>query len=99
MPFATHNAPMQTDIQHQIELAQFPADVVVTHFSEGAGEVFRAERGGRGLELLLTPEAVKMYGEGPSISLVLTTLKRALDQELPPALPGGAFERTVFKGD
>ncbi len=90
---------MDADFQHQIELAQFPPDVQVSHFREGGGQVFRAERGGRGLELLLTDEAAKMYGEGPSVSVVLGLLKRALDKELPPAVPGGGFVRTVFRGD
>lgn len=89
---------MDSDIQHQIELAAFPSGVQVTHFPEGTGQVFRAEENGRGFEILLTNEAAKMYGEGPSVSLVLTLLKRAV-KALPPALPDGTFERTVFRGD
>ncbi|GAA5503504.1 hypothetical protein Dxin01_03263 [Deinococcus xinjiangensis] len=90
---------MDSDIQHQIELAAFPSGVQVTHFPEGTGQVFCAEENGRGLEILLTNEAAKMYGEGPSVSLVLTMLRRAAAKELPPALPDGTFERTVFRGD
>lgn len=90
---------MPSDIQHQIDLAQFPAEVTVSHSAEGGGHVFRLERGGRGLELLLSEGAARMYGEGPGVSMVLTMLKRALDKELPPALPGGGFVRTVLEGD
>ncbi|WP_291422970.1 hypothetical protein [Deinococcus sp.] len=90
---------MLSDIRHQIELAAFPAGVQVTHYAEGDSWVIRALQGRHGMEILLTEEAAKMYGEGPAVNLALTRLKHAAAQELPPMRPDGTFERAVFLGD
>lgn len=87
------------DPSHQIELAGFPAEVEVTHEALVDGLLLRAVREERGLELLITAEALGMYGEGPAVSLGLTQLSRALEGELPRKQDDGGFARKVFVGD
>ncbi len=93
-----HNDRMDDTLRHQIDLAAFPADVQVTHVP-GPGVVLRATQGGRGLELQVTPDAQRIYGEGPALSAALAQLKQAAAQGLPEAHPDGSFERLVFIGD
>ncbi|MDV6374412.1 hypothetical protein [Deinococcus arenicola] len=92
------------DFAKQVELAQFPAGVAVTVREVPAGRMFRAVQSGegqpeRGLELLLTTDAVKMYGAGPTVLLALERLKKAAEAGLPAVQEDGAYARTVFVGD
>ncbi len=92
------------DFAKQVELARFPAGVVVTVRGTPQGRLFRAawaEEGQpkRGLELLLTTDAVKMYGEGPTVVLALESLKKAAQAGLPAVGADGTYQRAVFVGD
>lgn len=71
------------DIQHQISLAELPTNLGVTAQIEGSSVRLSATQDGGALELLVTEGAMKMYGEGPSISMALTELKKAAAQGLP----------------
>lgn len=86
------------DFQEQVRAAGFPADTSVTVHGDPHGDLYRVRRAGGGAELLLTHEAKKMYGEGPSQAMVLTRLRQAVDEGLPP-LDGEDHERIVFLGD
>ncbi|WP_034384780.1 hypothetical protein [Deinococcus sp. YIM 77859] len=89
------------DLQAQIEREGFPPGTSVIPLAEPGGQLFRATQDGgtRGLELLLTNEAVRMYGAGPSLALVLSRLRERAERGLPPALAPGVYERQVFVGD
>ncbi|SEI58791.1 hypothetical protein SAMN04488058_10158 [Deinococcus reticulitermitis] len=87
------------DPTHQIELAGFPPEVQVTHEEGPGGLLLRARSAGRGLELLITAEALGMYGEGPAVSLGLSQLLRAVEAGLPDIEPGVSPARVVFVGD
>lgn len=87
------------DLQAQIEREDFPAGTQVTTYTEPGGRVFRAAQPGRGFELLLTDEAVGMYGEGPTLALVLGRLREAAEAGLPPLEPGQTCVRQTFVGD
>lgn len=88
------------ELRAQIEREGFPAGTVVDTFQEGEGRVFRVTQGGgRGLELLLTGEAVRIYGEGPTLALVLGRLRECAEAGLPDALAPGEYTREVFVGD
>lgn len=87
------------DFAKQVELAGFPAGVAVTVRVTPEGRVFRAEQAGRGLELLLTTDAVKMYGEGPTVALALERLKKVSEAGLPDVAADGTYQRAVFVGD
>ena len=77
----------------------FPAGCEVTAFAEAGGRVFRVTQPGRGFELLLTGEAVAMYGEGPTLALVLGRLRAAAEDGLPPLEAGQSCVRQTFVGD
>ncbi|WP_216319490.1 hypothetical protein [Deinococcus aestuarii] len=88
------------DLQAQIEHADFPEGAQVHTFTEGPGRVFRVtDSGERGFEILLTDDAVRMYGEGPTVALVLGRLRERAGEGLPPARAPGEYERQVFVGD
>ncbi|MEW6423082.1 MAG: hypothetical protein AB1511_15405 [Deinococcota bacterium] len=89
------------DLQAQIEREGFPPGTSVTTLPEPGGQLFRVTQagGGRGLELLLTDEAVRMYGEGPSLALVLGRLRERAEAGLPEAQAPGVYAREVFVGD
>lgn len=55
--------------------------------------------GERGFEILLTDDAVRLYGEGPTVALVLKRLRERVEEGLPPASAPGEYERQVFVGD
>ncbi|MFC4638614.1 hypothetical protein [Deinococcus hohokamensis] len=91
------------NFDQQVAAAGFPEDVQVTREDRLDGLLFRALQGEpgrrqRGAELLLTPEAVRLYGEGPATAMVLTRLLAEVDAGLPVA-QNGLFERIVFVGD
>lgn len=89
------------DLQAQIERENFPTGTEVTTFAEAQGRVFRvtAQEEERGLDILLTAEAVQMYGEGPTLALVLGRLRAAAEAGLPPMQASGEYVRQVFVGD
>lgn len=90
------------DIQAQIEREGFPEGTHVTILTEPGGRVFRVTRGedaGQGVEILLTAEAVGMYGEGPSVALILGRLREWAEGVLPAAEAPGRYVRQVFVGD
>lgn len=84
-----------------IERAGFPEGVEVRTYTEGLNRVFRAtEAGGeRGFEVLLTDDAVRMYGEGPAVATILKRLHDRAAEGLPAARAPGEDEREVFVGD
>ena len=86
------------NIPHQIDLTGFPAGVTVTHEQAIEGVLLRAEQEGRGLELWLTTEAMKMYGPGPTVAMALSHLKQAVEAGLPEK-EEGRYHRAVFLGD
>ncbi|MBZ9712535.1 hypothetical protein [Deinococcus multiflagellatus] len=89
----------ETTLRHQVALTGFAPGVQVQQVP-GPGLVLRATDGaGRGLEVQLTDEAARLYGEGPAVSVTLDRLKQAADAGLPEARPDGTFERLVFVGD
>ncbi|GAA5531954.1 hypothetical protein [Deinococcus aluminii] len=90
-----------TELQTQIEREGFPPGTRVTTRSEPGGQVFRVTRGDgeHGLEILLPGEASKMYGEGPSLALVLGRLRERAETGLPAAPAPGVYVREVFVGD
>lgn len=66
------------------EMAQregLPASIRVQREDTEAGIVVRAVEGERGAEVLITPAACKMYGEGPSLNVALDRLKQRLEGE------------------
>ncbi|MDL2345327.1 hypothetical protein QOL99_14385 [Deinococcus sp. MIMF12] len=79
----------------------FPPGVTVERLPDPHGGVFRVRTvdGARGLDLLLTGEAVEMYGEGPTLALVLRQLRLAAEAGLPGQDAAGGYERQVFVGD
>ncbi|CAM3576839.1 hypothetical protein [Deinococcus frigens] len=87
------------DFARQVQLARFPAGVVVTVRGTPEGRIFQAAQPGRGLELLLTTDAVKMYGEGPTVALALERLKKVSETGLPAVGDDGTYVRAVFVGD
>ncbi|MFK7600614.1 hypothetical protein ACI3L1_00235 [Deinococcus sp. SM5_A1] len=92
------------DFAKQVELARFPAGVMVTVRQTPEGRIFQAVRSGggqpeRGLELMVTTDAVKMYGEGPTLLLALERLKKAAEAGLPTVGENGNYQRAVFVGD
>jgi hypothetical protein len=84
-----------------VEREGFPTGTAVTAFAEAQGRVFRvtAREGERGLDILLTAEAVQMYGEGPTLALILGRLRAAAEAGLPPVQASGEYMRQVFVGD
>lgn len=90
---------MTNIIEQQIELVGFPQQVQVSAVPDGAGYLLRVLQDGHGAELLVTPEAIKIYGEGPSVFTGLTRLKDVTEKGLPPLLPDGSCERLIFQGD
>lgn len=80
--------------------ANFPQGVEVITFTGREGRVLRVQSadGERGLNLLLTDKAVRMYGEGPTVALVLGRLRGAAGDGLPPARAPGVHMRQVFGG-
>ncbi|WP_261663288.1 hypothetical protein [Deinococcus sp. Marseille-Q6407] len=65
------------------EMAQregLPASVTVEREESEAGILIRAFQEQQGAEILITPSACKMYGEGPSITAALSRL-RVLSEE------------------
>lgn len=88
------------DLQTQIRQAGFPEGVEVHTLAEAQGRVFRVTGPGeRGFEILLTDDAVRLYGEGPTVALVLKRLRERAGEGLPPAHAPGEYERQVFVGD
>ena len=88
------------DFQTQVQQAGFPEGMDVQTLDEPRGRVFRVTGpDGRGFELLLTDDAVRMYGEGPSVATVLKRLHDRATQGLPAARAPGEYEREVFVGD
>lgn len=91
------------NVQSQIDRAEFPEDVQVTSYEEVEGRVFRArQRRGdvrHGLEILLTDEAIQMYGEEPMVATALQQLKRRAEAGLPVVEAGQEYERLTFVGD
>lgn len=86
------------NFEEQVRAAGLPADAQVTVHPGPSGDLYRLTYRQGGAELLLTDEARRMYGEGPSVAMVLTRLRQALDEGLPP-LQGEQHERIVFLGD
>ncbi|GBF06429.1 hypothetical protein DAERI_090015 [Deinococcus aerius] len=91
--------PDPVDLQAQVERERFPDGTRVTVLPEPDGRVFRLTRAEGGVEILLTDEAVRMYGEGPSVALVLGRLREWAEGALPAAQAPGVYERQVFVGD
>ncbi|WP_102126226.1 hypothetical protein [Deinococcus planocerae] len=88
------------DLQAQIAHAGFPEGALVHVVGEGPGRVFRVTGlEGRGFEILLTDDAVQVYGEGPTVALVLGRLRERAEAGLPPARSPGEYGRQVFVGD
>ncbi|GAA4017419.1 hypothetical protein GCM10022631_32590 [Deinococcus rubellus] len=91
------------DLQTQIDQTLFPEGVQVTTYEEMEGRIFRIRQRKaevrHGLEILLTDEAVQMYGEGPMVATVLQQLKRHAEQGLPVVEAGQEYERLTFVGD
>lgn len=91
------------DLQTQIDQTPFPEGVQVTTYEEMEGRIFRIrQRQGevrRGLEILLTDEAVQMYGEGPMVATVLQQLQKHAEHGLPVVEAGQEYERLTFVGD
>ncbi len=91
------------DLQSQLDRAELPEGVHVTTYEEVEGRVFRVrQRRGdvrHGLEILLTDEAIQMYGEAPMVSAVLQQLKRHAEAGLPVVEAGQEYERLTFVGD
>ena len=91
------------DVQSQINRAGFPEGMQVTTYEEVEGRVFRIrQRQGeirRGLEILLTDDAMQMYGEGPMVATVLQQLKKHAEDGLPLLEAGQEYERLVYVGD
>ncbi|MDO4263541.1 MAG: hypothetical protein Q4C67_05020 [Deinococcus sp.] len=61
------------------EMAQregLPASVDLEREDTPAGILIRAVEGERGAEVLITPSACKMYGEGPSLNAALSRLRQ-----------------------
>ncbi|MBZ9751197.1 hypothetical protein K7W42_10005 [Deinococcus sp. HMF7604] len=90
----------EATLRHQVELANFPAGVQVTQVP-GPGLVLRVTTQGdtQGLEVQLTDEAARLYGEGPAVAVTLERLKQAAETGLPAPHADGSFERLVFVGD
>ena len=64
------------------EMAQregLPASVHVEREDTAAGIVIRAYEKECGAEILITPSACKMYGEGPSVNVALDRLRQILE--------------------
>ncbi|MCY1701681.1 hypothetical protein [Deinococcus sp. SL84] len=73
------------------EMAQregLPAAVQVEREDTPAGILIRAVEGERGAEILITPSACKMYGEGPSLNAALSRLRGLLEGDGLPAREG-----------
>lgn len=91
------------DLQTQIDQTPFPEGVQVTTYEEMEGRIFRIrQRHGDvryGLEILLTDEAVQMYGEGPMVATVLQQLQKHAERGLPVVEAGQEYERLTFIGD
>ena len=91
------------DVQTQIDRADFPAGVQVTTYEEVEGRVFRIRsRQGdtrHGLEILLTDDAMKMYGEEPMVVTVLQELRKHAEAGLPVLQAGQEYERLIYVGD
>ncbi len=87
------------DFAKQVDLARFPAGVTVTVRQTPDGRIFQAVQSGRGLELMVTTDAVKMYGEGPTLLLALERLKKVSETGLPAVGEDGTYQRAVFVGD
>ncbi|MCP2013315.1 hypothetical protein L1280_000443 [Deinococcus sp. HSC-46F16] len=87
------------DLPELVAREGFPPGTQITTFTEPGGRVFRAVQPGRGFELLLTDEAMQMYGEGPTLALVLGRLREAAEAGLPPLEPGQTCVRQTFVGD
>ena len=79
----------------------FPAGTRVDQSDALEGRLFRVtgEAGARGLEILVTRDALTMYGEGPVTALVLGRLRERAERGLPPTTAPGVYEREVFVGD
>ncbi|UBV42195.1 hypothetical protein LAJ19_11240 [Deinococcus taeanensis] len=90
----------EATLRHQIELTAFPAQVQVAQVP-GPGVVLRvtAEGGALGLEVQVTVEATRVYGEGPAVATALKQLKVSAQSGLPPRHADGRYERMVFIGD
>ncbi|WP_293910895.1 hypothetical protein [Deinococcus sp.] len=91
------------DFQTQIDQAGFPADVRVSTYEEVEGRIFRIMRrvpeGKQGLEILLSDDAVEMYGEGPMVVTVLKQLLERAEQGLPMVEAGQEYPRQTFVAD
>lgn len=89
------------DFQEQVRQAGFPAGTRVEVVDTLEGRVYRVTsgEGASGLELLATPDALQMYGEGPVTALVLGRLRERAGEGLPPATASGSYAREVFVGD
>lgn len=88
------------EIHHQIELAQFPADVTVEVLPPTVeGDlILQLRRGESGLEFVVSHKAIENFGRGPSVEMALSTFKQALEHDLPPLGEGGTLERKVLAG-
>ncbi|GHF98634.1 hypothetical protein GCM10017783_08220 [Deinococcus piscis] len=78
------------------EMAQregLPASVTVEREETPSGILIRASQGERGAEILITPSACKMYGEGPSINVALDRLRQLISGEGLPVSEGGSWHR------
>lgn len=95
----THAYPDPMEFQEQVRAAGFPDGVEVTRREDGQDRIFRVLRGAYGVELVLTAEAVHMYGEGPGTALALTELRKAVDSGLPQVRLDGTLERLTLVGD
>lgn len=84
---------------HQVDLAAFAPGVRVEREVRPEGQVLRVHSAGGVLELLVTREAARMYGEGPALNAALASLRRRAEVGLPAPRPDGRPERLVFVGD
>ncbi|MFD1732440.1 hypothetical protein ACFSC4_17245 [Deinococcus malanensis] len=87
------------EFQEQVRAAGFPDGMEVTRREDDDNRIFRVLQGAYGVELVLTAEACRMYGEGPSTALALTELRKAVDAGLPQVHLDGTLERLTLVGD
>lgn len=69
-----------------------PSNIFLEQESVGEGyTLLRATDGKRGAEVLITPSARQMYGEGPSLVAALSRLKKLVDAGLPEQKADGSW--------
>lgn len=80
------------NLQEMAQREGLPASVTVQREETPGGILIRAVNGERGAEILITPSACAMYGEGPSINVALGRLRQLTEEELPIS-ENGAWRR------